>query len=88
MVVQHIKNIFIYSTPTCSYCKILKSYLDEKGIKYTAVDLAKEADRVSEMVELSGQYGVPVMVVNKGEPDQVVIVGFNKSMVNETLGIS
>ena len=76
------KQVTIYSTPTCPYCKQLKAYLDEKGVAYEDVDVAADQDRAREMVEKSGQMGVPVSDIG-GE----IIIGFDKEKVDAALGL-
>lgn len=77
------KKVRVFSTPACSYCVFLKRYLDEKGVDYESIDVSKDQEKLKEMVELSGQMGVPVVEI--GEED--VIVGFNKEQINKSLGI-
>ncbi len=74
-------DIKIYSTPTCPYCKLAKQYFSSKGISYTDFDVAQNKQALEEMVKLSGQMGVPTIVIN-GQ----VIVGFDKTRIEEILG--
>jgi len=76
-------SIKIYSTPSCPYCHMLKQYLGEKGFKYEDIDVAADQKAREDMVEKSGQMGVPVSDI-----DGEIVVGFNKEKVNELLGIS
>jgi alkyl hydroperoxide reductase subunit F len=71
----------IYTTPTCPYCKLAKSYMDEQGVAYEEIDVAANTDAAQEMVKVSGQMGVPVIMV-----DEQVIVGWNKTALEEALG--
>ena len=57
------KHVAIYTTPTCHFCKMAKDFFEEKGIQYTAYDVAADAARRQEMIQLTGQLGVPVIVV-------------------------
>ena len=75
-------NIKIYSTPTCPYCHMLKEYLEEKGFEYTDVNVAEDLKAREEMVEKSGQMGVPV-----ADFDGEIVVGFNRERVDQILGI-
>lgn len=75
------KNIVIYSTPTCPYCAQAKKYFDEKGFKYTDHDVAADVQARNQMVERSGQLGVPVI-----EIDGNIVVGFNRAKLDEILG--
>ncbi len=81
----------IYSTPTCPYCKMAKEFFKENGIEFEDVDVAVDQDKAKEMVEKSGQMGVPVisipadMSVSKKEE---IIVGFDRDRLAESLGIA
>ena len=75
-------SIKIYSTPTCPYCHMMKEYLDEKGFEYEDINVAEDVNAREEMVEKSGQMGVPVSDI-----DGEIIVGFNREKINELLGI-
>jgi len=74
--------IRVFSTPTCPYCVTLKAYLDEKGFKYEDINVAEDKKAAKEMIEKSGQMGVPVSEI-KGE----IIIGFDKEKINKILGI-
>lgn len=73
-------DIKIYSTPTCPHCKMAKQYLSSKGFSYQDVDVSADRSTFEEMVKVSGQMGVPVIVIN-GE----VIVGFDKARLDSLL---
>ncbi len=70
----------IYTTPTCAYCKMAKEYFKENNIAYEEHNVAEDADKRQEMFEKTGQMGVPVI-----EVDNQVIIGFDKSKVEELL---
>ena len=78
-----MKNITIYSTPTCHFCHMAKDYLTEKNIPFTDINVALEADKREEMIQISGQMGVPVIRI-----DNDVIVGFNKPVIDDLLGLT
>lgn len=70
----------IYSIPTCVHCKRAKEFFKEKGIKYEDLDVSTNEAAAKEMVEKSGQQGVPVI-----EIDGKIVVGFDKEKVEEML---
>lgn len=72
--------VTIYTTPACGYCKRAKAYFEEKGIEYSEIDVARDQEKAKEMVEKSGQMGVPVIEIN-GK----MLVGFDPSAVDEAL---
>ena len=74
------KNVKIYTTPTCPWCRRAKEHLSRKGIPYIEYNVAQDRDRAKEMIDKSGQMSVPVIIVN-GE----VIVGFNSSRLDSLL---
>ncbi len=76
------KKIIIYSTPTCHYCNLAKDFFKAKGLKYEEINVATDLDKRKEMVEKSGQMGVPVIDIG-GE----LVVGFNEETVSKILGL-
>ncbi|MBW3015764.1 glutaredoxin family protein [Candidatus Woesearchaeota archaeon] len=70
----------IYTTPTCPYCKMVKEFLKENNIEYEDVDVSTDQDAAKEMVERSGQSGVPVIDI-----DGELIIGFDEAKLKEKL---
>ena len=77
------KKVTIYSTPTCHYCNLAKEFFDDHNIKYETFNVSSDLAKRKEMVEKSGQMGVPVIYV-----DQDMTVGFDKSRLSSLLGIA
>ncbi len=73
-------SVQVYTTPSCGYCRLVKSYLQERGIKYTEFDVSRDQRKAEEMVRKSGQMGVPVVDIN-GK----IIVGFDRDRIERTL---
>lgn len=73
----------IYSTPNCHFCQMAKEYFAEQGVAYTNYDVASDTEKRMEMVDKSGQMGVPVIVID----DMDIIVGFDKPHVAQLLGL-
>ncbi|WOF15220.1 glutaredoxin [Methanoplanus sp. FWC-SCC4] len=71
----------VYSTRACQYCRLLKAYLERQGIDYIPIDVGEDIDAAKEMVKISGQYSVPVTVV-----DDEIIVGFDTKRLKEIFG--
>ena len=74
------KKVVIYSTPTCPYCHRAKEYLSRKGIPYVDYNVAQDKDKAREMIQKSGQMGVPVISV-----DNKIMVGFNQAQLDRLL---
>jgi alkyl hydroperoxide reductase subunit F len=75
--------VTVYTTQNCPYCRMVKAYLDRHGVEYMAIDVGKDREAAKKMVEISGQYGVPVTTV-----DDEIIVGFDAQRLNEIFGTS
>ncbi len=73
-------NVTIYTTPTCGYCHQAKRYLAERGVNYAEHDVSQDRAAAQEMMRLTGQMGVPVIVVN-GKP----IIGFDRAKLESML---
>jgi glutaredoxin 3 len=74
--------IKVYSTPSCPYCYTLKAFLDEKGFSYEDIDVAEDERAREEMVQKTGQMGVPV-----AEIDGQIIIGFDRERICQILNI-
>ena len=76
------KNVVVYSTPTCTWCNIIKSYFRDNNIRFRDIDVSRDQKAAEEMVKRSGQQGVPQTLIN-GQ----VVVGFDKARIDALLGI-
>ena len=72
--------VIVYSTQTCSYCTIAEDFLKEHKIEFKHVDVGSDQAGLKEMMDKSGQTGVPVLDI-----DGKIIVGFNEAAVKEAL---
>ncbi len=77
-----MKEVTIYSTPTCHFCHMTKEFLTAHNIPFTDHNVATDLERRKEMVEKSGQMGVPVVVIG-----DEMMVGFNEERLKEALGL-
>jgi len=76
------KKVIIYSTPSCMYCNMVKAYLTEKGVEYTDYNVQEDQEKAREMVEMTGQMGVPVIRIG-----DEIIIGFDQPRIAELLGL-
>lgn len=74
--------VVIYTTPSCVYCKKAKAFFHEHSVVYKEKDVSGDSAAVDEMVQKSGQMGVPVIDV-----DGTIIVGFDEPSLKQALGI-
>lgn len=77
-----MKNVIIYSTPTCHFCHAAKDFMTANNIKFTDYNVATDLEKRKEMVDKSGQMGVPVIDI-EGE----LMVGFEQDRLATALGI-
>lgn len=77
------KDVFIYSTPSCHFCHAAKDFFNAKGVTFTDYNVAENLEKRKEMVEMTGQMGVPVIHIGDD-----VVVGFDQKKISELLGIS
>lgn len=76
------KTITIYSTPVCHFCHMAKDFFKEHNIAYVEHDVASDQAARAEMIDMSGQMGVPVIVIGDD-----LIIGFDEPKVKEILGM-
>jgi glutaredoxin 3 len=76
------QHVTIYSTPTCHFCQLAKEFLTEKNIPFTNFNVAEDAAKREEMINLTGQLGVPVIQIGED-----IMVGFDREKVAAKLGI-
>lgn len=74
-----MRNIKIYSSSTCSNCTAAKEYIKEKGYEYEEKNVSTDKEAKKELIAM-GYMGVPVIMI-----DDDVVVGFNKSKLDELL---
>ncbi len=77
------KKVTIYTTPTCHFCQAAKEFFTEKGVQYTAFDVSADAEKREEMIKMTGQLGVPVIVIGED-----IMVGFDRQKIADKLGIA
>lgn len=77
-----IKKVKIYSTETCPYCDQAKEFLKEHNIKFEDINVGDDKEAAREMVEKSGQTGVPVIDI-----EGKIIIGFDKEALKKELNI-
>ena len=73
-------SVTIYSTPTCGYCNMAKDYFKKNNINYQDYNVASDVRKAEEMVQKSGQMGVPVIDIN-GK----IIIGFNQPEIERAI---
>ncbi len=73
-------NVKIYTTNHCPYCQMAKEFFKKNSVKYAEINVEEDEKAAEEMIEKSGQMGVPVIDV-----DGKIIVGFNRPALEKAL---
>ncbi len=76
------KPVSIYTTPTCHFCQMSKELFKANNIQYTEYNVASDQEKRQEMIEKTGQMGVPVIFIG-----DEMIIGFDKKHIEEALGL-
>lgn len=76
------KTVTIYTTPTCHFCQMSKEFFKENDVSYTEHNVANDMEKRQEMIDKSGQMGVPVVFIGDD-----MVVGFDKRKFVELLGL-
>ena len=77
-----MQNVTIYSTPTCHFCHMAKEFFKENNVAYTEYNVASNLEKRQEMMEKSGQMGVPVIVIG-----EEITIGFDRPKIAKMLGL-
>ncbi|MFH1798858.1 MAG: glutaredoxin domain-containing protein [Candidatus Omnitrophota bacterium] len=75
-------NVKVYGTPTCPFCVRVKEFLKSNNVEFEDIDISVNQDKVQELIQKSGQMGVPVLDI-----DGAIVVGFDKGKITEVLGL-
>ena len=76
------KQVTVYSTPTCHFCHMAKDHLKANNIEFTEKDVSTDLEARQEMIDKSGQMGVPQIIIG-----EELIIGFDKPKIDELLEI-
>ena len=70
----------VYSTQICPFCDKAKDFLKEHRIQFEEIDVSRNHEAAMEMINKSGQIGVPVIEIGKE-----VITGFDEEAIKKAL---
>ncbi len=80
--------ITIYSTATCGFCKMLKSYLQSKNIPYEEKHADQDQKLAEELYKKSGQLGVPFTIIENEDGTEEKVLGYDRQKIDAALGIT
>lgn len=73
-------NIKVYTTSTCPWCTVVKDYLKKNNLEYTELNVGEDRNAAMEMIQKSGQRGVPVVDI-----DGTIVVGFDQNKIDSLI---
>lgn len=76
--------ITIYTTSACAFCKMAKEFFDDNHVEYTEKDVSNDQDAAQEMIDRSGQMGVPVTIAAHDDKEEI-IVGYDEERFAELI---
>ena len=82
-----MKTTTIYTTDTCHFCHLAKDFFKEQDIAYTEKNVGSDLEARQEMIEKSGQMGVPFITIEEEGQQPKMIVGFDRASLVTALGI-
>ena len=74
--------IEVYTTPTCPYCTKLKDWLENENINYEDIDLSQNKKKAQELIQKTGQRGVPQTLIKK-DGEEKAVIGFNPEEIKK-----
>ncbi|MCD6133416.1 MAG: NrdH-redoxin [Deltaproteobacteria bacterium] len=74
--------VVVFTGPGCPWCKKVKDYLKRNHISFKEVDVSRNASAQRDIIRMTGQMGVPVVLIGSR-----AVVGFNKSKIDKLLGL-
>ena len=77
------KEVIIYSTPTCPYCKKTKEWLTIHNVKFSEINVAENTEEGEKMVKETGQMGVPVLKIIENGQTKRLVVGYKINELEE-----
>jgi len=80
---KEVSKVRVFSTPSCPWCHKVKDFLKDKKVKFEDIDVSTDEDARNEMIEKTGQMGVPVTMIVGKDP----IVGFDAEAIGKALGL-
>ena len=69
-----MKEVIVYSAPSCPYCHKTKEWLKEHNVEFTDINVAEDREAALAITKESGQAAVPIWkVIENGETKRIVV---------------
>jgi glutaredoxin 3 len=76
-----MRDVVVYTTDSCSLCVSAKTLLERRGIRYTEINLARDADGRTELQRVTGMFSFPQILIG-----DELIGGFNDLLAADREG--
>jgi glutaredoxin len=83
-----MKKVTIYSTPNCHFCHMAKDFFAANGVAFTDYNVSENMEKRKEMIDMTGQMGVPVIMIEEEGQEPDLMVGFSQDLVAKKLDIT
>jgi len=60
-----MRNVTVYTTESCQYCRSAKALLDKRGISYDEINLARDPDGRNRLAQITGMVTFPQIVIGE-----------------------
>lgn len=77
-----MKTVQIYSTPSCHFCHMAKDFFKANNVEFTDYDVSNDQAKRDEVIERSGQMGVPVIFIGED-----MVIGYDEARIKSLLGL-
>lgn len=84
---MNYSNVKVYATTTCPYCTMVADWLKSKNVKFEKVLVDQDQQAANDMIQKTGQMGVPVIEIGYSDRKPEFIVGFNQPQLAYMLGV-
>ncbi len=74
-----------YFLPDSPHCQKMKDYLDQRGLTVTEIDISNDDRAKQNLLEQSGQIGVPCLIFTNQAKKTKVIIGFDRDVLDREL---
>jgi len=79
---ERMAKTIVYSAESCPWCRVAKDFLRENNIEFEAKNVAEDEAARAELIQKSGQLGIPVLDI-----DGTIIVGFDQQAIRKALNL-
>jgi glutaredoxin 3 len=84
---MNYSKVKVYATTTCPYCTMVAQWLTEKHVEFEKVLVDRDQNAARDMVEKTGQMGVPVTEIQYPDRNPEFVVGFDQPQLSYMLGV-